>query len=889
MVCRATPGSSVPLGLAKIESGLDDAQVQSLIHQLRHECPDEEPASREVEQQEWDTQRRQLERVTHNHEQLRPQRRDGMLAKLDAAQQPPPEDVRYAMRHIRTRAGQSARQLGAYVRAHAALSGSTEVETRRRFEQLRAQAPRGRRERASAEQRDQWRGLPTDPATRHAMQTLLEQRLALPAGPAVIDDAQRQPVDWPGEQEIRLVGYNAESRRLELTLRGGQRLAYRDVPPGLVDAVRRGTMGNSPDQVWRSDLAQDAHRYPSGDLAEAYGTRRRCHDCGRWASVEHRCLGPTGAAVPEAGSESPAPAAAPATLRTVRAPPADDPFAAPGAQPVLLRTYELTEVALALRAAGPTGLRIPLTADVDRVGRHLGRDLAGGEVSGDVIARRDEEGRVSVAAASTLQCDCTEYGEPGGCRHLRASLAALRPMLAYELEHAPAWIGAIAEQLAAQRAPAAPPSLTDLTPAFKASSTVSYRDDPAAFAGDVLDALERGADSTVAWRDQSDVPVLAGFGADRRFGVELEFDVDPESPEFGDEPGDDGLDGVEEEVEEVEYNGPHEVTKPGPGGQVVTVTRTGPYLEERAFLAFLGTEDPPHEEVVRARVGQALEGADLTCDSERRGYHDTYSEGYPTNAWGGWSYEEDSSVTGGEVISPILSDTGEAWESLREACRAITVGGGLATARTGSHIHVSAPEFLGDADRINRLLGLVYRYQDVLQAMADAGEGRIDRGHVEPLSAPPAAGYLTVGHAHPAASRRRIVNIGHVPAVRPEDDGDAFLEGQECRVEFRLWDGSLELGRIQAQVLASTALVGYASRTPHHTLPPPPVEHRWCRPGDPDFASFSATARELIDLVAVTDDQKRQLAALWAASTYRHTACGSNSLSDRPPGETNIE
>lgn len=872
MVCRATPGSSVPLGLAKIETGLDDAQVQSLMHQLRHECPDSEPVSREGEEQEWETQRRQLERIAHNHELLRPQRRTGMLAKLAAAREPPPGDVRYAMRHIRSRAAESARQLGAYLRAHAALAGATEAETRRRFEQLRAAAPRGRRERASAEQRQRWSGLPLDPGTRHALQTLGTQ-LPASAGRAVVDDAQRHPVAWPVDQEVQFVGYDAESRRLELTLRDGRRLAYRDVPPGLAAAARSGTLGQSPDQVWHSELVRAEHRYPSGDIAEAYGVRRRCRDCGRWASVEHRCLGPVGAAVDDPEAEARALAAAPAPLRTVQAPADDDAAAvARSRRPVRVRTYDLTDLALQLRETGPGGLRMPLTAEVDQVGPHLGHDLARGEVSGALIACRDDKGRASVLAASTLRCTCPGRREHDSCRHVRDGLAAVRTMLVRELEHAPAWIGAIAVQLAAQRAPAAPPSLADVPPAFEAAATVSYRDDPAAFAGDVIDALEAGAESTVPWRDQPDVPVLAGFATDRRFGVELEFDVDPAAPKFGDDPGDEGLDEAREDVEEIEHDGPHEVTKIGPDGLPVTVTRTGPHLEERVFLTFLGTEDPPHEEVVQARVGQALEGADLTCDSERRGYHDTYVEGYSTHPWGGWSYEEDSSVTGGEVISPILSDTGQAWESLRAACRAVTAGGGLATRHTGSHIHVSAPEFLGDADRINRLLGLVYRYQDVLLAMADAGEGRGDSGLIEPLSVPPAAGYLTVGHAHRAGPRNRIVNIGHVPAERPEDDGDAFIETQECRIEFRLWDGSLDPGRIQAQILASAALVGYASRTPHHTLPPPPAAPRWCRPDAPGFAAFSAAVRELIDLVAVTAEQKRQLAALWAAGTYRRSA-----------------
>src|SRR6187551_2239647 len=43
MVCRENPASSIAIALARSGSWLDDAQVQSIVHRLRHEFSDHQP------------------------------------------------------------------------------------------------------------------------------------------------------------------------------------------------------------------------------------------------------------------------------------------------------------------------------------------------------------------------------------------------------------------------------------------------------------------------------------------------------------------------------------------------------------------------------------------------------------------------------------------------------------------------------------------------------------------------------------------------------------------------------------------------------------------------------------------------------------------------------
>ena len=85
MVCRENPASSIAIALARAGSWLDDAQVQSIVHQLRHEFDGHAPPP------SWDRSTflgQELERARHHidaNPNFRPDRRAGLRNRLNRA------------------------------------------------------------------------------------------------------------------------------------------------------------------------------------------------------------------------------------------------------------------------------------------------------------------------------------------------------------------------------------------------------------------------------------------------------------------------------------------------------------------------------------------------------------------------------------------------------------------------------------------------------------------------------------------------------------------------------------------------------------------------------------------------------------------------------------
>src|SRR5664279_6433401 len=125
---------SVPMGLANIDSGLDDDQIQSLVHQLRHEyaeshgdepegglnqagTPAADPGAA------WDRFRASTATRITGHPDLRPQRRAGLLRRITQSVDTPPSDMVYAAERIRDRAIRAARLMDDHLATEAARIG----------------------------------------------------------------------------------------------------------------------------------------------------------------------------------------------------------------------------------------------------------------------------------------------------------------------------------------------------------------------------------------------------------------------------------------------------------------------------------------------------------------------------------------------------------------------------------------------------------------------------------------------------------------------------------------------------------------------------------------------------------------------------------------------
>ncbi len=150
MVCRENPASSIAIALARSGSWLDDAQVQSIVHQLRHEFSGHQPPVG------WDRDAylvRELDRASNDIDRnpnFRRDRRAGLRRRLDRARQETGglrDDIIWAMSRLPDGVAAAQAALDARLGEIAGQQGMSLRETRAQFLALRAQAPNGRQPR----------------------------------------------------------------------------------------------------------------------------------------------------------------------------------------------------------------------------------------------------------------------------------------------------------------------------------------------------------------------------------------------------------------------------------------------------------------------------------------------------------------------------------------------------------------------------------------------------------------------------------------------------------------------------------------------------------------------------------------------------------------------
>jgi hypothetical protein len=174
----------------------------------------------------------------------------------------------------------------------------------------------------------------------------------------------------------------------------------------------------------------------------------------------------------------------------------------------------------------------------------------------------------------------------------------------------------------------------------------------------------------------------------------------------------------------------------------------------------------------------------------------------------GWICEFDRSVDdvegqrGVEIKSQILFDEPRTWRNLSRITEIAAQLGGQATVRTGLHVNVGGSAFdPSDPAAHNALLRLAAAYDDTLVRLAHnpaSGPSHRGRGYCG-YAEVPAAGYRSVAEARARSNHYQAFNLGHLPAA-----GERM--SPSSRVEVRLWDSTLDLGRIQAAVTMSLAL-----------------------------------------------------------------------------------
>ncbi|NCF00589.1 amidoligase family protein [Emergencia sp. 1XD21-10] len=184
---------------------------------------------------------------------------------------------------------------------------------------------------------------------------------------------------------------------------------------------------------------------------------------------------------------------------------------------------------------------------------------------------------------------------------------------------------------------------------------------------------------------------------------------------------------------------------------------------------------------------------------------------------GKWALERDGSVTsgnrGGELISPILTDTPETWRTIEKVCEVAKRHGAQVNFQTGGHVHIGASEALdGKKQRWRRFFKMGAGFEQVYKRISGGEQGSFRGGFY-------------------AASSIDLNRIGITMRLPGESDTRDFFSrisnrlgnkyrminftplGSKKTVEFRGFNGTLTPGIIQANVKFAAGMVNSAERS----------------------------------------------------------------------------
>lgn len=276
-------------------------------------------------------------------------------------------------------------------------------------------------------------------------------------------------------------------------------------------------------------------------------------------------------------------------------------------------------------------------------------------------------------------------------------------------------------------------------------------------------------------------------------------------------------------------------------------------------------------------IGRELNEAGLTASARMQGYHSGARTG-----WAKWSFESDVTVAG-EIVSPIMKDTPEHWEQLRKVCEIITRNGGVASVRTGSHVHISTGSYGMSTAKHAELLRQSTANQDILfRLAANPGRGKHRGSTWCPPNVSDRNGDVSPELREGARSLRGT--MGHRAAVN--FDGTSNSEYKKSHAEFRMWDGSLDPAVIQQQIVISAAVTDLAERRVIENEGSFPASEPLRRTGhyrqreiasigqrgthtEETFADINADAAKFIDSIVRTPEQRKGIASLFAITKWQ--------------------
>lgn len=291
MVCRRFALSSVMIAQVRTASWLDDAQVQSVFHALRHDPRVDVPGSSAPPA--WDRAALFTHVMDRSRRDLdtnpiyRPQRRAGLRARLERDIETDRNGLQTgdltALARLQEGVAESQRQLRARLQYIGASKGMSEREVTARFHELRDQAPRGRQDRASEAERADLGLIPRDPRTRYALTELMNSE--------PVRQPQREVNRWVPvrpqpdvDNPVVEIGSSDVSNRIEARHQDGTITVWHGIEAADDELARAGADGPAdPAILSQITTGRDTNRYG--------GWRIRCDRCGQFVGQRaHDCV-----------------------------------------------------------------------------------------------------------------------------------------------------------------------------------------------------------------------------------------------------------------------------------------------------------------------------------------------------------------------------------------------------------------------------------------------------------------------------------------------------------------------------------------------------------------------------------------------------------------------
>ena len=860
MSCRSTPSGSAFTSYARIVNGnqLSDPACLSLFHELRRRYEGQPEDQRRTYTREdyvalLERQRGRVRRAPG----LTDARRTSLLARLDEAERGEMPDQRtlYALHNITPQVRERATTLNSFLASTADRMGISVEAARTRFQELEAQAPRQRGAQDEAEYTDirmgvaERAGLGREPGLVYAAGRLSEEADAVEITRArqAPQRIERQPFPLSNNTSgvdglsIRSAGYDPRNGRLEVetvTSDGTTRvMAYHGVPETVGTAIANGN-----GSLWGSQVRGNAdYAYANEHAAAIDGAAPRCASCGQFANTAHTCpiqAEPT--RMNQWSTSSRWSRQAVLVRRYVREydyntrtytqeeREVEDRILLPA-----IREFRTAVNNGPIRLSGVQSGGYEITPSVDASGQQTFRN-AYRNTQGDITIYRDQQNNNALTVdMSRMHCTCATYRSHGTCPHVNAIETAIRqriepdPTSRARTARTPEEREAILREAQARAEQVA--DRTDWTrhadeaaearANWRRDAEVLYSEDPAAFRADVEAAKARAAakngEPDIPYMTENALDGMARRGDGQAFGMEIEFEF----------------------------------------------PRSMSWSEMNA---------------ARQRIGQQLYDAGLTYDSrqlgygasKRRGFRDSHTD---ENGVGNWSFENDGSVNGGELVTPGMYDEPETWQKLAKAVEIIKANGGVASTHAGAHVHVGTSGYSGNPAAYTELARLMTQHEDVMFRLASNPERGTHRrnSYAKGLPAVPAEGFSDISSAHRwQPGRYSSINFAGVR-------GD-----QTDHPEFRLFDSTLDPGAMQAQIKVAVAMTQAANRQAgsggtarrretwgsHAERASARGSRR--RLTDEEFDADSATTRSLLDTLFRRREDKAQLAAVFAHTKW---------------------